>query len=212
MGKARVTPSKPITIPRLELTATVVSVKVSDMLSRGLKCGELEEVFWADSKVVQAYIQNDARRFHTFVANRVQQIRERTVPEQWHYVDGKNNPADHATRGLRPKDLLHSSRWLQGPSFLWEHRGNWNDFGKGEAKPLQLDDKEVKKVSALVTGVSNREQFAALLQRLEYFSSWFRAKRAVAVWLQYGRNSTGSSSWKADDYRRSYNKICGTQV
>lgn len=156
MGKARVTPLKPITIPRLELTAAVVSVKVSDMLSRELKYGELEEVFWTDSKVVQAYIQNDARRFHTFVANRVQQIRERTVPEQWHYVDGKNNPADDASRGLSPKDLLHSSRWLQGPSFLWEHRGNWNDLGKGEAEPLQLDDKEVKKASSLVTG-SNKE-------------------------------------------------------
>ena len=32
MGKARVTPLKPITIPRLELTAAVVSVRVSDML------------------------------------------------------------------------------------------------------------------------------------------------------------------------------------
>lgn len=137
--------------------------------------------------MVQAYIQSEAHRYHTFVANQVQQIRERTVPEQWHYVDGTNNPADDASRGLSPKDLLHSSRWLQGPSFLWEHRGNWNDFGKGEAKPLQLDDKEVKKASSLVTGVSNKEQFAALLQRLEYFSSWFRAKCAVAVRLRYRR-------------------------
>ena len=69
MGKARVTPLKPITIPRLELTAAVVSVRVSDMLRRELQYDELEEVFWTDSKVVQAYIQNDARRFHRFVAN-----------------------------------------------------------------------------------------------------------------------------------------------
>jgi len=82
MGKAGVTPLKPITIPRLELTAALVSVKVSDMLSRELRYDELEEVFWTDSNVVQAYIQNDARRFHTFVASWVQQIRERTVPEQ----------------------------------------------------------------------------------------------------------------------------------
>ena len=37
MGKARVTPLKPITIPRLVLTAAVVSVKVSDMLSRKVR-------------------------------------------------------------------------------------------------------------------------------------------------------------------------------
>ena len=124
------TPLEPITIPRLELTAALVSVKVSDMLSRELRYDELEEVFWTDSKVVQAYIQNDARHFHTFVANWVQQIRERTVPEQWHYVDGKKNPADDASRGLSPKDLLQSSRWLRGPSFLWDHCGSWKDFDK----------------------------------------------------------------------------------
>ena len=83
MGKARVTPLKPITIPRLELAAAVISVRVSEMLNRELRYNEVEEFFWTDSKVVQAYIHNDARRFHTFVANRVQQIRERTVPEQW---------------------------------------------------------------------------------------------------------------------------------
>ena len=84
--------------------------KRMDMLSRELRYDELEEVFWTDSKVVQAYIQNDARRFHTFVASRVQQIRERTVPELWHYVDGKKNPVDDASRGLSPKDLLQCSR------------------------------------------------------------------------------------------------------
>ena len=106
MGKAHVTPLKPITIPRLELTATVVSVRVSEMLSRELRYNEVEEVFWTDSKVVQAYIHNDARQFHTFVANRVQQIRERTLPKQWKYIEGKNNLADDASRGLSPKDLL----------------------------------------------------------------------------------------------------------
>ena len=106
MGKARVTPLKPITVPRLELTAAVVSVRVSEMLRRELRYNEIEEVFWTDSKVVQAYIHNDARRFHTFVANRVQQIRERTVPEQWKFIEGKKNSADDASRGLSPKDLL----------------------------------------------------------------------------------------------------------
>ena len=104
MGKAHVTPLKPITVPCLELTAAVVTVRVSEMLRRELRYDEIEEAFWTDSKVVQA------RRFHTFVANRVQQIREHTVPEQWKYIEGKKNPADDASRGLSPKDLLQSSR------------------------------------------------------------------------------------------------------
>ena len=114
------TPLKPITIPRLKLAIALVSVTVSDMLSIELRYDEIEEVFWTDSKVVQANIHNNAHRFNTFVADRVQQIRERTVPEKCKYVDGKNNPADDASRGLSPKDLLQSPRWLQGPSFLWD--------------------------------------------------------------------------------------------
>lgn len=29
------------------------------------------------------------------------------------------NPADHASRGLKISDLINST-WLRGPSFLWE--------------------------------------------------------------------------------------------
>lgn len=183
MGKARVTPLKPFTIPRLELAAALVSVRVSDIQNRELRYDEIKEVFWTDSKVVQAYIHNDARRFHTFVANRVQQIRDRTVPEQWNYVDGKNNPADDTSHGLSPKDLLQSSRWLQGPSFLWDHHDSWKDVDKSVPESLNPDDKEVKKASTLATSVTNKEQLPNLLKWLEYFSSWFRAKCAVAVCL-----------------------------
>ena len=89
LGKARVTPLKPVTIPRLELTAALVSVKVIQTLQEELEYDEVDEFFWTDSKVVLGYINNDARRFHTFVANRVQQIRDHTSLKQWLYIDTK---------------------------------------------------------------------------------------------------------------------------
>ena len=72
MAKAPVTPLKPVTIPRLELTAAFMSVKVSAMLREGLEYDEITEVFYTDSQVVLGYIKNEARRFHVFVANRVE--------------------------------------------------------------------------------------------------------------------------------------------
>jgi hypothetical protein len=86
MGKSRVSPLKPTTIPRLELTAAVVSVKVSSILCDELDLVNAVEVFWTDNQVVLGYINNDARRFHVFVANRVQEIRDNTSPDQWKYV------------------------------------------------------------------------------------------------------------------------------
>ena len=74
LGKSRVAPLKITTIPRLELTAAVVSAKVGVMLQEELNYANLKQFFWSDSKVVLGYINNDAKRFHTFVANGVQII------------------------------------------------------------------------------------------------------------------------------------------
>lgn len=82
LGKARVLPLKVTTIPRLELTAAVVSVTVSNMLKEELGYSDIEEFYWTDSKVVLGYINNDACRFHTFVANRVQKIRHASDPKR----------------------------------------------------------------------------------------------------------------------------------
>ena len=77
IGKARVTPLKSVTVPRLTLTAAVVSVRVSEQLRRELDVNITNEVFWTDSKVVLGYIANDVKWFHLFVANRVQEIQEK---------------------------------------------------------------------------------------------------------------------------------------
>ena len=106
MGKARVTPLKQVTVPRLELTASVASVRTSSQLQRELDYEEITEIFWTDSKVVLGYIANESRRFHIFDANRVQQIEDHTSPDQRHYVDTKLDPADHASRGLCAQQLI----------------------------------------------------------------------------------------------------------
>lgn len=50
IGKARVSPTKLTKIPRLELTAAVVSVAISNMLREELGCADKKEYFWTDSK------------------------------------------------------------------------------------------------------------------------------------------------------------------
>ncbi|KAL0174874.1 hypothetical protein M9458_030842, partial [Cirrhinus mrigala] len=119
MGKARVAPTKVFSIPRLELTAATVSAAVSHVLREELDLKVNQEFFWTDSQVVLGYIKDEARRFHVFVANRVQKIRDSTDPRKWFYVETSQNPADCASRGLKVADLMNSS-WLVGPNFLWK--------------------------------------------------------------------------------------------
>ena len=49
MGRARVAPLKNITIPRMELTAAMLSVKVDKMLRAELQLLLENSVFWTDS-------------------------------------------------------------------------------------------------------------------------------------------------------------------
>ena len=119
MVKSRVTPIKLITIPRLEITAALISVKVSYMLLEELDIPNAVEWFWTDSNVVLGYIGNDSRCFHAFVANRVQQIRDHTEPYQWNYIRSAENPADIASRGATSKELMNNRMWFNGPGFLW---------------------------------------------------------------------------------------------
>ena len=54
VGKSRVTPKKFLSIPRLELTAAVLSVKMACLIRKELNFGNIAEKFWADSQVVVA--------------------------------------------------------------------------------------------------------------------------------------------------------------
>ena len=82
IGKSRVTPLKFVSVPRLELTAWVLSMKISQQLKQELDIegdiSEVEEFFWTDSQVLLNNISNESKRFKIFVANRVQMIRNNT--------------------------------------------------------------------------------------------------------------------------------------
>ena len=157
---------------------TLKKAAENQMLQKELDKLSPVDVFWTDSMIVLGYLNNEARRFHTFVSNRVQQIRDYSSPDQWHYVDTKSNPADHASRGLTAKELIECNAWWNGPEFLW----NTSATPKPQSVPdIPAEDPEVKKLSCFASKV---EEHPSILERLEYFSSWYRAKRAIALCIR----------------------------
>ncbi|XP_057700916.1 uncharacterized protein LOC130921262 [Corythoichthys intestinalis] len=172
MAKTRVAPTKITSIPRLELSAAVTAARLSNLLKSELNMDIDEEYFWTDSQVTLAYINNDARRFHVFVANRIQLIKGYSSPEQWHYIETTENPADHVSRGLKASDIF-STNWLSGPRFLWME----NIYeGPRPSTDLMVGDPEVKIIKAFVTTVYDTE----FLHRLSRFSSWSTLLKVVA--------------------------------
>ena len=198
LSKAHVTPSKPVTVPRLELTAALLSVRTSVFLRRELKMSDITEFFWTDSRVVLGYVSNDAKRFHIFVANRVREIRDSTSPTQWNFVESGENPADIASRGMQADALVSCERWWKGPDFLSIVAQTPAKELEGETSELlDPEDTEIKKpkgATDIVTSTTNVTQtktpqadFTSLPKRLERFSKWHDAKKAVANCLKYTR-------------------------
>ena len=71
-SKSRVAPTKPVTIPRLELMGAVLLVRLAKTINKTL---EVEGInIWTDSTNVLHWIRNQSREFKPFVANRVGEI------------------------------------------------------------------------------------------------------------------------------------------
>ena len=178
MGKSRVSPLKLTTVPRLELTAATVAVKIAALLVEELKIKDLEVYFWVDNKVVLGYILNDRRRYRIYVANRVQLIESYTSKSQWKYVDTKENPSDSASRGMSPRKTDKVDMYLNGPYFLRSQDTSWRD-SQPEVEMIE-DDVEVKR-EKVVNAIQSTTD--TVLQVLETrVSNWHRMRRIV-VWI-----------------------------
>lgn len=69
---------RPISIPRLELQAATLSVKIYRVLLDELTYEINKITFWSDSQTTLQYIKNETKRFQKYVANRVTEIRQVT--------------------------------------------------------------------------------------------------------------------------------------
>ena len=64
------------------VAAAVLSVRISEQVHRELDMKIVNEVFWSDSKVFLGYIYSNAKCFHVYVANRIQEIRDKSSIKQ----------------------------------------------------------------------------------------------------------------------------------
>ena len=81
-GESRLTPTKVVTVPRIELTTATISVRMGQMLYEELEVKPETITYHTNSPTVLWYIGNEQKRFQIFVANRVQLIRDFTCRQR----------------------------------------------------------------------------------------------------------------------------------
>ena len=67
-------PLQAVSIPRLELTAAVVGLRLAEVIESDLNIPKHDWLFWSDSVNVLNWIRGRSRKFKPFVANRVGEI------------------------------------------------------------------------------------------------------------------------------------------
>ena len=69
IGKAMASPKKFVSMPRMEFTTAVLSVRVANQLKREVSLNVDRDIIWTDSQVALGYIRNKTKTFKLFVAN-----------------------------------------------------------------------------------------------------------------------------------------------
>ena len=123
-SKTKVTPSKALSVARLELMAAAMGAETSVSLKKYL--GDISKcVFFTDAADVLWWVHQPSKLFKPYVANRSGLIQRLTDARCWRKVPTKINPADIGSRGSSLQDLANNTLWKSGPPFLQKPEEEW---------------------------------------------------------------------------------------
>ena len=117
LAKTRVAPLKALTIPRLELMATLVGARLTKFVLQAIPSCDPSVFIWSDSQIVVHWVGND-KPLPTFVNRRVAEMKSLLPNVTWRYCPTADNPADLLSRGTTAEALMSSPLWNHGPKWL----------------------------------------------------------------------------------------------
>ena len=128
-SKTRVAPLKRLTIPRLELRMWCTLTYWLRFSPTSNECWMYQWLKFTRGLIALLFsvgylvIRADSSQY---VGNRGTRIAESIPPNRWNHVSGIDNPADCASRGLFPTELLSHDLWWDGPSWLKSDSSAWH--------------------------------------------------------------------------------------
>ena len=120
MAKSRVAPLKTLTLPKLELMATLVATRLGNFIIHSLSLQQPSIYIWTDSQIVLHWIQS-TKSLPQFVTHQILEMKQTLPDATWRYCPTTDNPADLLARGLTLQQFISSTQWQRGPTWLTHH-------------------------------------------------------------------------------------------
>ncbi|GFR12543.1 integrase catalytic domain-containing protein [Trichonephila clavata] len=183
-SKSRVAPLKSLTLPRLELTAALLSARLAKQVSSCLKFNA-NIYYWTDSLISYYWICGDSSAFKPYIKNRVQEIQLLSDPSQWGHCPGKDNPADLISRGTSAVKLAQNELWWHGPPWLKLAPDHWPNRQR-DILDSELCSEELEYRSSVHVAVTQQRESLVDINR---FSSLKKLLKVTAWVFRFVNNA-----------------------
>lgn len=165
------------TLPRLELCGALLLAKLFAMVEKALLFPSVTKYAWCDSIVTISWIIGAPTKWKSFVGNRTEKIIQILPPECWRYVATDDNPADCASRGILPSELINHPLWWKGPAWLSLEKSQWPE------QPTQIETSLEQR-----TRLVFKTNVTPIEEPFHEFSSWFKVQRIFATCMRFISN------------------------